>query len=221
MRYKPNSSDKQAQVRSKDAPRGINQSKGLIMNTNLSTSSKESSSARYLEETYPQHPLIPYDIAKRIVNNQAASIVTSSMQPLLRMPVQFYIKEKVGQDEKISWVHYYLGKCLAGSSPTLDESEIFAFVLDMIVLECVIDTLFYKTLALETLLKDHAGKYATGDDIMLVADVYLASFLIGYPQQHNFDMSEFPLLCRLGEAYIKVPTIENAIPEKQPDFPIN
>nr|GEV56012.1 glutathione S-transferase zeta class-like [Tanacetum cinerariifolium] len=76
---------------------------GLIMNTNLSTSSKESSSARYLEETYPQHPLIPCDIAKRIVNYQ----------------------------------------------------------------------------------------------------------------------SEFPLLCRLGEAYIKVPAIENAIPEKQPDFPIN
>nr|GEW19283.1 glutathione S-transferase zeta class-like [Tanacetum cinerariifolium] len=110
----------------------------------------------YLEETYPQHPLIPCDSAKRIVNYHAASIVTSSMQPLLRMPVQFYIEEKVGQDEKISWVHYYLGKCLAG-----------------------------------------------------------------YLQQHNFDMSEFPLLCRLGEAYIKVPAIENAIPEKQPDFPIN
>nr|GEX35833.1 glutathione S-transferase zeta class-like [Tanacetum cinerariifolium] len=137
---------------------------------------------------HPQHPLIHCDIAKRIVNNQATSIVTSSMQPLLRTPVQFYIKEKVGQDEKISWVHYYLGKCLV---------------------------------ALETLLKDHAGKYATGDDIMLVADVYLAPFLIGYPQQHNFDMSEFPLLCRLGEAYIKVPAIENDIPEKQPDFPIN
>ncbi|PWA44213.1 S-crystallin, Maleylacetoacetate isomerase [Artemisia annua] len=141
----------------------------------------------YLEEMYPRHPLIPCDLAKRIVNYQAASIVTSSMQPLLRIPVMFYIEEKAGLDEKISWVHYYLGKCFA---------------------------------ALETLLKDHAGKYATGDEIML-ADVYLAPFLIGYPQQYNFDMSKFPLLSSLGDAYIKVPAIENAMPEKQPDFPIN
>ncbi|PWA39200.1 S-crystallin, Maleylacetoacetate isomerase [Artemisia annua] len=141
----------------------------------------------YLEETYPQHPLIPRDLAKRTINHQAASIVASSIQPLLRIPVQSYIEEKVGQDEKISWIHYYLGKCFA---------------------------------ALETLLNDHAGKYATGDEIML-ADVYLAPFIIGYPQKYNFDMSDFPLLSRLGDAYIKVPAIENAMPEKQPDFLIN
>nr|GEW77329.1 glutathione S-transferase zeta class-like [Tanacetum cinerariifolium] len=77
-----------------------------------------------------------------------------------------------------------------------------------------------KFITLESLLKDHAGKYATGDEIML-ADVYLAPFLIGYPQRYNFDLSKFPLLSRLGDAYIKVPAIENAIPEKQPDFPIH
>jgi hypothetical protein len=30
--------------------------------------------------------------------------------------VQSYIEEKIGQDEKFSWVHYYLGKCFTGIS---------------------------------------------------------------------------------------------------------
>lgn len=141
----------------------------------------------YLEETYPQHPLIPRNLAKRILNYQAASIVTSSLQPLIRIPILSYIEEKAGQDEQIAWVHYYLRKCFA---------------------------------ALENLLKDHAGKYATGDEIML-ADVYLAPYLLVYTQEQNFDMSKFPLLSGLADAYMEVPAIQKSMPEKQPDFPIS
>ncbi|KAI3680214.1 hypothetical protein L2E82_50599 [Cichorium intybus] len=74
--------------------------------------------------------------------------------------------------------------------------------------------------ALEKLLKDHAGKYATGDEIYL-ADVFLAPQVIGLSQRFNFDMSEFPLLSRLSEEYKYVKAIQDAMPEKQPDFPIN
>ncbi|KAL8237368.1 hypothetical protein R6Q59_018449 [Mikania micrantha] len=139
----------------------------------------------YLEEKYPKHPLLPSDLAKKAINFQAANIVSSSIQPLLRLPVMHYIGVNVGEDAKIQWVHKHAAKGFA---------------------------------ALEILLKDHAGKYATGDEIFL-ADVFLAPQIIGFPERFNFDMSDYPLLSRLGEAYKQVPAIQNALPENQPDFP--
>ncbi|XP_076928292.1 glutathione S-transferase 2-like [Bidens hawaiensis] len=72
--------------------------------------------------------------------------------------------------------------------------------------------------ALELLLKDHAGKYATGDEIYM-ADVFLAPQVISVTDRFNFDMNEHPLLSRLNETYKQVPAIQNALPQNQPDFP--
>ncbi|KAM7470160.1 hypothetical protein LguiA_008343 [Lonicera macranthoides] len=74
--------------------------------------------------------------------------------------------------------------------------------------------------ALEKLLKDHAGKYATGDEIFL-ADLFLAPQIGGVINRFNIDMAEFPLLLRLNEAYKEVPAFQGAIPEKQPDATAN
>ncbi|KAK9054808.1 hypothetical protein SSX86_025887 [Deinandra increscens subsp. villosa] len=139
---------------------------------------------QYLEEKYPQHPLLPHDLKKKAINYQAASIVTSSMQPLIRLPILGYIGRNLGQDEKISWVNKHLGKGFA---------------------------------ALEILLRDHAGKYATGDEIFL-ADVFLEP-IINASQRYDFDMSEYPLMSRLSMAYQQVPAIQAAMPENQPDAP--
>lgn len=138
----------------------------------------------YLDEKYPQHPLLPTDFKKKAINYQAAHVVSSSLQPILRMPILMYIEQNVGLDQKISWVHKHLEKCFT---------------------------------ALEELLKDHVGKYATGDELFL-ADVFLAPYVIGYPEQYKFDMTGYPLLSKLGEEYMKIAAIQNAMPEKQPDF---
>uniref|UniRef100_A0A251S345 Putative S-crystallin n=2 Tax=Helianthus annuus TaxID=4232 RepID=A0A251S345_HELAN len=121
----------------------------------------------YLDDKYPQHPLLPHDLKKRAINYQA------------------YIRDNVGPDERITWVHKHLGKGFT---------------------------------ALEILLKDHAGKYATGDEICLV-DVLLAPQIIGTLERYNYDISNYPLLSRLSESYKQVPAIRNALPENQPDFP--
>ncbi|XP_076948928.1 glutathione S-transferase 2-like [Bidens hawaiensis] len=138
----------------------------------------------YLEEKYPQHPLLPSDLGKKAINYQVANIVASSIQSLIRLPILLYVEEKVGEDGKLQWVHKHVAKGFA---------------------------------ALEILLKDHAGKYATGDEIYL-ADVFLAPQIIGLSERFNFEMSEYPLLSRLSETYKQVPAIQDALPQNQPDF---
>ncbi|KAA8536662.1 hypothetical protein F0562_029140 [Nyssa sinensis] len=140
----------------------------------------------YLEEKYPQHPLLPCDLQKRAINYQAANIVSSSIQPLQNLDVLKYIEEKVSSDEKLVWVKYHIGKGFA---------------------------------ALEKLLKDYAGKYATGDEVFL-ADLFLAPQIHGAIKRFNVDMAQFPLLSRLNEAYNELPAFLDAMPEKQPDAPV-
>ncbi|XP_048334937.2 glutathione S-transferase zeta class isoform X3 [Ziziphus jujuba] len=73
--------------------------------------------------------------------------------------------------------------------------------------------------ALEKLLKDYAGRYATGDEVHL-ADIFLAPQLYAATKRFNIDMQDqFPLLSRLDEAYSQLPAFQVAIPEKQPDAP--
>ncbi|CAN6543404.1 unnamed protein product [Malus baccata var. baccata] len=67
----------------------------------------------YLEEKYPQHPLLPPDLQKKAINYQAANIVSSSIQPLQNLAV-LYLEEKVSPDEKIEWVKFHIGKGFSG-----------------------------------------------------------------------------------------------------------
>nr|ACF74301.1 glutathione S-transferase 2 [Arachis hypogaea] len=117
----------------------------------------------YLDDKYPQHPLLPSDIHKRAINFQATHIVSSSIQPLQNISFLNYIGEKVGPDEKLPWVQSVLRKGFT---------------------------------ALEKLLKDHTGRYATGDEIFL-ADVFLAPQLHAAFTRFNIPMNEFPIMSRL------------------------
>ncbi|KAK2662896.1 hypothetical protein Ddye_001470, partial [Dipteronia dyeriana] len=139
----------------------------------------------YLEEKYPQHPLLPSDLQKKAINYQAANIVSSSIQPHQNIGVLKYIEEKLNSDEKLSWVEKHIGN---------------GFV------------------ALEKLLKDYAGKFATGDEVYL-ADLFLAPQIHTAIKMFNLDMTKYPLLLRLHEAYSELPAFQNAMPDKQPDAP--
>ncbi|CAL5401904.1 unnamed protein product [Camellia sinensis] len=140
----------------------------------------------YLEEKYPQHPLLPRDLQRRGINYQAANIVSSSIQPLQNIGVLKYIGEKVHPDEKLVWVQYHIGKGFA---------------------------------ALEKLLKDYAGKYATGDEVCL-ADCFLAPQIHGAIKRFSLDMTQYPILSRLNDAYNELPAFQDAMPENQPDAPV-
>ncbi|KAI4296118.1 hypothetical protein L6164_036103 [Bauhinia variegata] len=132
----------------------------------------------YLEEKYPQHPLLPHDIQKRAINYQAANIVASSIQPN-----QLFILRHI-----------------EGKLPLLKD---------------VIEKGFT---ALEKLLKGCAGRYATGDEIFL-ADLFLAPQIHAAITRFKIDMTKFPLLARLNEAYKENPAFQDTLPENQPDVP--
>ncbi|RDX92205.1 hypothetical protein CR513_25699, partial [Mucuna pruriens] len=111
----------------------------------------------YLEDKYPQNPLLPRDIHKKAINIQAASIVSSTIQPLQNLSLLNYIGEKVGPDEKLPWVQSVLRRGFT---------------------------------ALEKLLKDHTGRYATGDEVFL-ADIFLAPQLHAAFKRFNIHMVVF------------------------------
>ncbi|CAA6668273.1 unnamed protein product [Spirodela intermedia] len=150
----------------------------------------------YLEEKYPQHPLLPRDLLKKTINYQVANIVFSGIQPfriLIRLMVfihpQNYIEELSNADKRLEWARHH------------------------------VETGFE---ALEKLLERHAGKYATGDEIFL-ADVFLAPQLYAGAFDCSIfsgnSQGRYPILARLMSAYDEIPAFQAARPEVQPDCP--
>ncbi|KAL5665660.1 hypothetical protein ACJX0J_025768, partial [Zea mays] len=57
----------------------------------------------YLEDKYPEPPLLPQDLQKKALNHQIASIVASGIQPLHNLTVLRFIDQKVGAGESVLW----------------------------------------------------------------------------------------------------------------------
>ncbi|OMO78588.1 hypothetical protein CCACVL1_14286 [Corchorus capsularis] len=70
--------------------------------------------------------------------------------------------------------------------------------------------------ALEKLLKDSHGKYATGDEVYM-ADVFMAPQIAVATERFKIDMSKFPTLSRIYESQKVLPEFLAASPETQPD----
>ncbi|MCD7463573.1 hypothetical protein HAX54_050874 [Datura stramonium] len=64
----------------------------------------------YLEEKYHQRPLLPVEPQLRALNLQAASIISSNMQPLHMLSVLRYMEERVGPEEKQLWAKFHIQK---------------------------------------------------------------------------------------------------------------
>ncbi|XP_015584574.1 glutathione S-transferase 2 isoform X2 [Ricinus communis] len=75
----------------------------------------------YLEEKYPQKALLPEDPQRRALNMQAASIVSSSIQPLHMVSVLKVVEEKVGPEEPLLWAQSSIEKGFAALEKLLKD----------------------------------------------------------------------------------------------------
>ncbi|KAG8071097.1 hypothetical protein GUJ93_ZPchr0006g40830 [Zizania palustris] len=66
--------------------------------------------ALYLEDKYPERPLLPQDLKMKALNLQIASIVCSGIQPLHNLTVLRFIEQKVGTGESLPWTQQQIDR---------------------------------------------------------------------------------------------------------------
>ncbi|KQJ91858.1 glutathione S-transferase [Brachypodium distachyon] len=64
----------------------------------------------YLEDKYPQHPLLPKDLKTKALDLQIANIVSSSIQPLQGYGVIGLYDGRLSPDESLQVVQHYINK---------------------------------------------------------------------------------------------------------------
>ncbi|KAL8167209.1 hypothetical protein V2J09_008708 [Rumex salicifolius] len=150
----------------------------------------------YLEDKYPQTPLLPLDLKKKAVSYQAATIVSSGIQPFQNLSMLKFIEEKVGPDQKLPWAQYHIKKGFAALEDVL------------------------KGHAGRYAIGDEVSLFII-DALSMQADIFLAPQIDGAVKRFSVDMDEYPLLKRLNDAYNETPAFIDAMPDNQPDAPQN
>jgi maleylacetoacetate isomerase len=103
----------------------------------------------YLEERYPEKPLLPKDVVSRAIVRNLVNLLSNDVQPVSNLRILVHA-EKVG-GHRADWAKEYLQAGLEGLCP------------GNIVL----------MIAYEVLVKESAGLYSVGNEVTM-ADVVLA-----------------------------------------------
>jgi maleylacetoacetate isomerase len=143
----------------------------------------------YLDETHPQPPLLPKDARGRARVRGLAQIVVSDGHPLIVPRIRVYMEKELKLDEATR------NRWLAHWS--------------LKALEAVEGHLAKER---------ETGRYCHGDAITL-ADICLASQVIGATSYFNCDVSGVPTVMRVFGECMKLPAFDNALPQKQPEAP--
>ena len=141
----------------------------------------------YLDETHPQPPLLPKDARGRARVRGLAQIVVSDGHPLIVPRIRSYMEKELKLDEATR------NRWLAHWS--------------LQALEAVEGHLAKER---------ETGRFCHGDTVT-IADICLASQVIGAKNYFNCDVSGVPTVMRVFDACMQLPAFDRALPQKQPD----
>ena len=146
----------------------------------------------YLEETRPDHPLLPAAPAARAVVRAVAAIVSHDVHPVCNLRVAKRVAALVDANA-----------ATAGTGKAAAREWSAGFVADGFA-------------AIEALIAPVAGAHAVGDAVTL-ADVYLVTQHYNACRV-GVDMAPYPTIARVVAAAAALPAFVAAHPNQQPDF---
>lgn len=144
----------------------------------------------YLDETFPQAPLLPRDGAGRARVRSLAQIAVADVHPLITPRIRGYLERELGVAEpaRLAWVRHWFEQGSVAIEARLNEAAA------------------------------PAGPYAHGAQITL-ADLALVSHVAG-ARLFEADLTAAPRLRALADACLQVDAIARAHPLKQPGAPV-
>ena len=143
----------------------------------------------YLEEAYPEPPLLPADAGGRARVRELALLIIADIQPLQNLgPVRFLV-DPLGltPDGVQRWYRHWVSRGLAAFEAMLADSSA-------------------------------TGRFCHGDSPTL-ADVCLVPQLVNWTRKGGGSLDAWPLLARIFETCQEIEAFQRADPLRQPDAP--
>lgn len=86
----------------------------------------------YLEEAYPERPLLPFDPIQRAKARAFAQLITSDLHPINNNRIRRYLSETLGASDAavLAWYHHWLALALEALEKTLQnrrEHTLYSF----------------------------------------------------------------------------------------------
>jgi len=141
----------------------------------------------YLDETYPEPPLLPSDAKGRARVRALAAMVACDIHPINNLRVLRYLLRPLGQDEAAveTWYNHWIAEGFGALERLLARG-------------------------------DRTGRFCHGDtpglaDIVLVPQVFNAN---RYP---SLDLTPYPTIVRIYQTCLGIDAFAAAHPDRQPD----
>ena len=100
----------------------------------------------YLEEKFPQTPLLPKDLEERAIIRQMYEIINSGIQPLQGLAVTQYLDRelKASPDQKAQWLNHWISKGLESFEAILKKySGTYCFGDQVTMADCFLVPQFF------------------------------------------------------------------------------
>lgn len=141
----------------------------------------------YLEERYPERPLLPKDTELRARIRSFAQIAVADTHPLNNLRVLRYLRDKmdVPWEKRREWFEHWLHTGFVAMESILGNNA-------------------------------EAGGYCFSDDKPTLADVCLVP-QVYLAEKYDVDLSDYPSLRRIYRTCLTLAAFQAAAPETQPD----